>query len=146
MISSGQAFWIRASGSSPTLIADETVKASPTGSFQFYRLSNPSEDKLTISLSNGTAMDQAFLKINPAAKSALDDYDGPKLDNSLFNLSTVSSDNIKMAINATNDFSCSQQIELNIVKPGTTTIPNGNYQMSFEGTGFLWKRSYHDIK
>jgi hypothetical protein len=141
-IASGQAFWVRATASGATLKATEAVKSSG-GSFQFYRQINPSNDHIEISITNGLLSDNANYKLNSNSQPALDDFDGPKLDNARLNLSTISSDKIKMAINSTNQLACGSAILMDISIPGIdpqtnqafSIMPDGNYKLNFSMNG-----------
>jgi trimeric autotransporter adhesin len=132
-IASGQAFWVRATTATTTLTALETVKAAPAaGSYQFYRIANPGTDNLTISVDNGTITDQAVIRLNPSAQTTLDNFDGPKLDNDFFDLSTLSSDNIQMAVNAMSSITCGSQLTMNL-----KDFTAGNYHLNFKAGGLI---------
>jgi hypothetical protein len=55
-------------------------------------------------------------------------WDAVKSDNSLFNISTLSQDDIALAINATPETFCEKETRLNI-----TNAPAGNYSLVFQG-------------
>ena len=131
-IATGQAFWVRATAASPVLQFSEDVKALAGSSITFYRKASPLNDKLVIKVTNGTIEDKAYVKINPAAKATLDEFDGPKMDNTLFDLSTLSSDNTTMAINAISQIQCGDQIKINL-----KDFTAGSYTLSFESAGLL---------
>ncbi|WP_143785562.1 T9SS type A sorting domain-containing protein [Ohtaekwangia koreensis] len=131
-IALGQAFWVRATGASPSLTFSEDVKAPQGSSYSFYRKASPVLDRLTITVSNGTLEDKAFVKVNSAAKATLDNYDGPKMDNSLFDLSTLSSDNVRMAINAVDNLACGSQVRIDM-----KDFTKGSYKFTFESAGLL---------
>jgi hypothetical protein len=136
VIALGQAFWVRTTASSPSLKIAEQAKVSGVA-HAFYRQANPGTDKLTITLISGNLQDEAYLKINPKAKPSLDDFDGPKMSNNFFDLSTLSSDNVPLAINAINESICGLTIPLHIVKSGSTVMENGRYSLSFLRSGFF---------
>lgn len=153
LIASSQSFWVRTTGTGATLTANENVKA--TGSHQFYRMAQPSQDVVEISLENGIFSDKTYYRLNPNAAPTLDDLDGPKLHNSTINLSTLSSDKMKMAVNTTNALSCNSTIQIDIATPGVdpntdapyTTMPDGTYQLNFAMTGLLstYNLILHDV-
>ncbi len=131
-IAVGQAFWVRATAASPSLTFTEDVKAAPGSSYSFYRKATPVLDRLTITVTNGSITDKAFVKVNPSAKSSLDNFDGPKMDNTLFDLSTLSSDNIPMAINAVEEITCGSTVKVNI-----KDFTAGSYKLNFQSAGLL---------
>jgi len=148
VIASGQGFWVRTSAQAPStfsLKASEGVKAAAGSSYQFYRVANPVIDNLEISIANGAIQDKAIYKLNSNSVASLDDFDGPKLDNALLNLSTLSSENYKMAINSTNALPLNAPIQIYISTPGADPqtsepykiMPDGNYTLSFGMNGLF---------
>lgn len=131
-IALGQAFWVRATGASPSLTFSEDVKAPQGSSYSFYRKATPVLDRLTITVTNGSITDKAFVKVNPAAKSSLDNFDGPKLENTLFDISTLSSENIPMAINAVEAITCGSAVKINL-----KDFTAGSYKLNFQGAGLV---------
>lgn len=131
-IAVGQAFWVRATGASPSLTFTEDVKAAPGSSYSFFRKATPVLDRLTITVTNGSITDKAFVKVNPAAKSSLDNFDGPKMDNTLFDISTLSSDNVPMAINAVEGITCGSAVKINL-----KDFTAGSYKLNFQGAGLV---------
>ena len=111
-IASGQSFWVRATGAGASLTIREAVKV-PEGA-TFYRSDRALIPSFAVTLSKGSVSDVAYYKIRPAANSGLDDWDGVKLDNALFDLSFVAPGNIAMAIHATNRLPCDTTIQLNV--------------------------------
>jgi trimeric autotransporter adhesin len=131
-IAVGQAFWVRATAAAPSLTFTEEVKAAPGSSYSFFRTAKPVLDRLTITVTNGSITDKAFVKVNPAAKSSLDNFDGPKMDNTLFDISTLSSENIPMAINAVEQITCGSAVKINL-----KDFTAGSYKMNFQGAGLV---------
>jgi hypothetical protein len=131
-IAVGQAFWVRATAASPSLTFTEDIKAAPGSSYSFFRKASPVLDRLTITVTNGSITDKAFVKVNPAAKSSLDNFDGPKMDNSLFDISTLSSENIPMAINAVEEITCGSAVKINL-----KDFTAGSYKLNFQGAGLV---------
>lgn len=136
VIASGQAFWVRATAKAPSLKIMENAKVSGV-THAFYRQANLVMDKLTITLTNANLQDEAYIKINPFSKPSLDDFDGPKMSNSFFDISTLSSDGVSLAVNSINESICGVSIPLRIVKSGANVMDNGRYSLSFLKTGFF---------
>jgi hypothetical protein len=111
-IASGQSFWVRATGAGASLTIKEGVKV-PEGAI-FYRTDRAPIPSFAVTLSKGSVSDVAYYKIRPAANSGLDDWDGVKLDNAMFDLSFVVPGNIAMAIHATNRLPCDTVIQLSM--------------------------------
>lgn len=126
-IAMGQAFWVRVTGT-PTFSINEQAKTGTAATF--FRTGEP--DRLTLLLVKGTQEDKAIVNINPNAKTTLDDFDGPKLDNTLFDLSTLSEEGVSLAINAIDHIACGSILPIN-VKDLTT----GSYTLSVEGLGIF---------
>lgn len=119
LIASGQSFWVRATGVNPKLTIREGVKVA--GGATFYRREQVAISSFAISLTNGPITDVAYYKIRPTAKPTLDDWDGLKLDNELFDIAIVGNDEKSFAIHATNQMPCDSIIHLSLkdVAPGT---------------------------
>lgn len=124
-IATGQAFWVRVTGTHSFVINEQAKSGNGA---TFYRTGEP--DRLSMSLKKGTVIDKAIVNINPLSMSTLDDFDGPKLDNTLFDISTVSNDGISMAINATNAINCGSVLPLKV-----KDLTNGTYELSFDRLG-----------
>jgi hypothetical protein len=125
VIAMGQAFWVRATGTPSFSINEQAKTGNPA---TFYRTASP--NKLSINLTNGAVTDKAIVKINSESSNKFDDFDGPKLDNSLFEISTLSEDGIKMAVNSMNKINCGTVLPI-MVKNLTV----GSYEISFERLG-----------
>ena len=119
-----ESFYVMASGANPQLSINESAKSLHTIETQeslqniFVTLSDQQwSDDLVI-----TTNSDASLMFEPAT-DALKFYG----DNSVPNISTLSSDNVKLAINSIPEFSAAQDIEMMI------NIPiEGNYTLSFD--------------
>lgn len=133
-IATGQAFFIQTTGASPVLTSTESVKA--LASTSFIRQIAPS-NILRITLSQGNLKDEAVIHFRDSATSNFDfSYDALKLknlknDNSstpFMNLSSLSADNNKLAINSLPLFSsqCSMNIPLDV-----SDVPAGTYNLNF---------------
>ncbi len=124
-IATGQAFWVRVTGAHSFIINEQAKSGNGA---TFFRTGEP--DKLSVSLTKGAITDRAIVNINSESTSMLDDFDGPKLDNTLFDLSTLSEDGISMAINSINAIGCGSALPMKV-----KDMTNGTYQMSFERLG-----------
>jgi len=133
-IASGQAFWVRASADNQTLGFRENTKVS--ASTTFYR--SIADDAIAITLTRGAITDKAVLKLNPNASASLDIFDGPKLNNAMFDFATLSEESIAMAINAVDKIACGTDVPLSFK---FYTNPNGTYTMNFAPTGLF--ANYH---
>lgn len=122
LIASGQAFWVRATASSPVLTIFEGAKTSTTGAF--FREEQPEVDVLQFVLSDGDFTDKAYYRFREEASDLMDDFDAIKLNNSSFDLSTLSEDGVAMAINAVHEVTCDDPIQLQIkdMEAGSYTL------------------------
>ncbi len=127
VIAQGQAFWVRVTGT-PNFSINEQAKTS-NGSI-FYRTG--SIDKLSINLTKGNVTDKAIVKINPQSNGRLDDFDGPKLDNTLFDVSTLSEEGMSMAVNSLDKVNCGGNLAMKI-----KDMTNGSYDFTFERQGLF---------
>lgn len=134
-IATGQGFWVRATGSSPALTINELAKTSATATF--YRVSEEPVDVLEMVLTNGQATDHAYIRYRQDALNTLDDYDGPKLRNAIFDLFTFSADSIPMAINAVNNWNCEGPVYI-----GLRNMANGSYRISLNPQGAFGQYIY----
>jgi hypothetical protein len=128
-IAPGQAFWVRATAANPVLTITETSKTiTPNTSGEFFRenTSIPVQvSTLPIFLSDGVITDKAFVKLRSESQNTLDDWDAPKLDNDVFDLYTISEDNVSMAINAR------KSIEAGLIIPlGIRDLETRQYTLS----------------
>jgi len=128
-IATGQAFWIQTNGINPVLQVREGAK-NTTGSF--FRTGGLELSYIKVKLSKGTITDAAYVRLREGAKLERDQYDAVKLDNDLFDISTLSSDNVAMAINALPELSCDQVVNLNV-----KDLTVGTYSLSIELAGLF---------
>jgi len=125
-IPSGQAFWIQATNASPSLTIKESAKSPDNGSSNtnFYRENTtPIFGSFRFTLTGNGNSDPAFLYISSSENDGFDKLtDSEKRSNSYFNLSTFSSDSVKLAINQLSGSftSCNKAVGVNIdnVTPG----------------------------
>ena len=132
VIATGQAFWVRATDDNPVLTIHESAKSSLTGIFFRENVREENIPTLAISLKKGTDVDVAYYKVRKNAKPELDDLDGPKLNNVIFDISTLTPDGISMAINATDKPLCGEPLRLRI-----QDVTNGTYQISAQRKGLF---------
>lgn len=126
VLATGQAFWVRVTSATPNFSINEQAKTTNAG--VFYRTA--AENKLVISMSKDNVTDLAIIKLNPESVARLDNYDGPKMDNALFDISTLSEEGISMAVNSLNQIACGQALPIRI-----KDMTAGIYQLSFNLKG-----------
>jgi hypothetical protein len=126
VIATGQGFWVRATGASPQLTIREGVKSTSNAEY-FRKQTIPA---IIISLRQGTLEDKAFVKLRPTSKETLDYWDAPKLNNELFDIATLSSDNLAMAINAIPSLNCQSTIKVKL-----TDLTKGFYTFKISSHG-----------
>ncbi|HEU5292337.1 MAG TPA: T9SS type A sorting domain-containing protein, partial [Cyclobacteriaceae bacterium] len=138
-IATGQAFWARATGASPSLQVTETVKSSTTGAF--FREAEIELDQFVLTLFDGIVEDHAYYWVSGDASNAVDDLDAPKLNNfrntgsvPLIDLATYShgDGSIPMAINSVNSLNCAEAIRIY-----TNDLDVGTYTLSLETFGSI---------
>ena len=126
-IAPGQAFWIQTL-TSPSLTVAENAKQTTDRSF-FRSADDDRKDVLSITMKNDAVSDVAYILYTDKSTENYDKiWDAGKAENSLFNISTLSKDNIALAINATPEIYCEKETRLNI-----TNAAAGNYSLSFQG-------------
>lgn len=121
IIDAGQAFFVRTTGTSPVLKVKEKAKISSDV------LDVPSSvSHVKVYLKQAAKKDVAVVAMTPYGSDAFDAaFDGIKLNNEgMFNIATLSSDEVRLAINNASDDFCSKEIDLDItnVSAGTYTI------------------------
>jgi hypothetical protein len=132
-IAMGQGFFVQATAGSPVLSATETVKVAGTQT-TFFREAEPS-NVLSIVLTNGTVNDEAVVYFNSSASPSFDfQLDAVKIKNlqnansttPFMNISTISEDNRRLAINAMPESFCASAVKIDVAD-----VPAGSYQLSF---------------
>lgn len=129
-IAQGQSFWVQTNNSSPTLTSTESVKVSNSDPV-FFRMHSAEtvESRLLITLSDAKSADKALIQFRKGATEEFDSqFDATKLNNLIFNLSSLSPSGLKLAANVLPRTGCSSSIKLNL----TNIIP-GSYDLKFEG-------------
>lgn len=130
VVAPGQSFWIQTISGSPTLTVQETAKVVNDGAF--YRAAED-DNKILVTMRKGSLTDVIAIRFTDEATTAYDlALDGIKLDNSYFNLSSLTSDNQAMALNNTALNYCEQEVKLRITNAAT-----GNYTLDVTGIANL---------
>ncbi len=123
-ISQGQAFWVKATGASPSIQITEDAKIG-VQSAVFFREKAPA-NQLTISLKNNSFVDRTFLHFSDNSFDGIEEtLDAIKRDNTYFNLSSQIN-NIDLAINSMSIDFCEKSIPLNV-----RNIALGHYSFDF---------------
>lgn len=125
-IASGQAFWVKASGTGiPILQASENVKAPGTQT-SFFRQQAPTQ-LLRVTLAQGAVSDEAVIHFRDDATNDFDAVaDAIKMNNTGFNLSTQLSGKEKLAINSLSKASCNTTLQVLV-----ESAAKGNYTLNF---------------
>jgi hypothetical protein len=136
VIATGQAFWVKATAASPTLIVHEAAKS--TSSQQFFRKSSKPVNGLEVSLSNGSAKDASWLLLNPSATLALDvQYDRVKWEGETMSVSFETGSETQLMYSVINEVGNHQiPVTVKTMVPGTFTI-------NFEQVGTM--PEYNDL-
>lgn len=122
-IAPGQAFFVRATSANPVLRLQEIVKV--TNTVEFFRERAPIEiPSFSLTLSDGSQYDAAYVKLVAEALPGFDSLDAPKLYNPTFSFSTLATDNRAMAINAISGLHCNDSfpLEMKDATAGSYTI------------------------
>ncbi|MEI9921065.1 MAG: T9SS type A sorting domain-containing protein [Bacteroidota bacterium] len=125
-IATGQAFWIKANGLGvPALQTDEKSKAPGTQA-TFFR-EGTTVDLLRITMRQGAVRDEAVIHFRPDATPGFDsNADAWKLKNVFINISSLSEDGERLAINSWSALTCGISIKLDVDQ-----IPAGSYLLVF---------------
>lgn len=126
-IATGQAFWVQTTSASPSLLAAESVKA-PGQVTNFFRESKPA-DLIRITLIKGTSRDETVIHFREDATEKFDvNVDARKLKNNVLNVSTLSQDQVDLAINSQPSFGCGST---KVLKLKIADVSIGNYTFNF---------------
>jgi len=125
-IAPGQAFWVQSISATPSLTITE--KAKSTDQQSLYREADDQTSHITMLLKQGTKEDHTFVAFTEYGTDEFDaEFDAIKQQNvGLYNFSTLSSNNVDIAINNMADKFCSKTIKLNL--QNTTA---GSYTLVF---------------
>jgi poly(3-hydroxybutyrate) depolymerase len=135
LIAQGQAFWVKATSANPSLTIQETAKATTDATM--FRTKEESRPSLTISLNHNGLTDRTFLKFNNHSGLKFDPQrDGLKQRNSYYNLSTLTSDSVLVAIKNMPD-TCSATLALSV-----QNVKAGSYSFQFSGSAFDTEREF----
>lgn len=126
IIAPGQAFWVQAVTANPSLTIHE--KAKRTNTSTFFREEESTINSITIRLSNGTLEDEAYIIVGDEYEDTYEPgIDGMKMKNQILNLSTLSSENVKLIFNNISNSFCEKTVALSV-----DDVTPGNYTLSFE--------------
>ena len=129
-IAMGQAFWVKSNGTASTsLSANENVKTAGTQT-TFFRIASPS-DLLRVTLRQGSVRDETVIHFREDASENYDHQaDAYKLRNLNFNLSSLTSDEVKLAINSLPTLTCGKTVKLDIsdVKAGAYSLELSEFE------------------
>ena len=126
-IAAGQAFFVKSDGGVPVLTATETIKVGGTQTTYFRQATIP--DMIRVTLRQGTTADESVIRFTSDATSKFDaQWDAYKLKNPVaFNVSSFTSDNKKLAINAMPPMqSC-----LAVIKMDVSNVTAGSFTLDF---------------
>jgi hypothetical protein len=127
IISSNQAFWIKAKSAGASLLATEDVKTSQA--VNFFRNTNV-QNAIRVKLQNSQSTDETIIVMNENATNDFDDhYDALKLYspvNGIHNISSKQGDS-RLAINSVNPLDLPSEVPLEI----KVSVP-GFYSLKFE--------------
>jgi hypothetical protein len=129
LIAKGTSFFIEGNAPSMTLISTENVKSTSSA---VTHKSNNSPTYIELAISDSKHTDRAFIQFATGASLSLDSLDVSKLTNAIFNISTLSQDQIDLSINAINKADCNSDIPLNIYY-----INPGSYQLDWKNISSL---------
>lgn len=126
IIAPGQAFWVQAVNANPSLTIHE--KAKRTNTSTFFREGESTVNSITMRLSNGTLEDEAYIIVGDEYEDTYEPgIDGMKFKNQILNLSSLSSENVKLIFNNVSNSFCEKTIALSV-----EDVTPGNYTLSFE--------------
>lgn len=148
LIAPGQSFWVQTLVGGSSLTVNEAAKAA--GNYSFFRLDQPTEDILELTLTKGTTgtTDNARIVIRDGSTAVYDMYDAYKFNNNIDNGSaitevqdistlTVEATPKALAVNAIPSMSCTQTFNVrvtNFVNSGETVV---NYTLAINPTGAM---------
>jgi poly(3-hydroxybutyrate) depolymerase len=114
VIPQGQAFWVRTINASPSLTIHETAKTS-LGNGTLFRVAddNEAQHNLALELRHGNLSDKTYISLRSNAVNRFEELtDAVKQKNGFFNISTLSSDSVVLAINNLSTADCSHAVNL----------------------------------
>lgn len=125
IIGSGEAFWVRTYNQSPGLVITEKAKAVTPGGAPFPE----APAHIVVKLQQGGREDAACILFTEAGTDAFDNlYDALKKPNEgMFNLSSLTGNNINVAVNTLGNSFCSKTVKLNVQQ-----VAPGNYMLGFD--------------
>lgn len=132
-IASGQSFWVKAESSTDlTFVATEEVKTNETTT-AFLRTQGP-RDYMIVALNQGSLRDETAVVFRDGASGAYDSgLDSEKMQNTIFNISSLTSDKKDVALNVL-PWDCQNRVTLNI-----HNVTAGSYTLDFSKLGSFTK-------
>lgn len=128
LIAQGQSFWVRTTTATPSLTVQETAKADAQASL-FRQKEDETSLSLSVELRHKDLVDRTYLKFRESGSDAFDQLlDAVKQKNGYFNVSTLSTDSVSLAINNLQHTVCGGIPFL------LETRTNGTYSMIFQGS------------
>lgn len=121
-VAPGQAFYVRATTSTPSVLISEEAKSASQP--LLYRTATPN-NYVSIYLHSNDFSDVAYVIFREENNDFFEnDFDGIKKQNSVFNISTLSSDSIELMYNKVSNEYCTKSIVLSIkdASPGEYTL------------------------
>ncbi len=126
IIASGQAFWVKATASSPTMTFKEAYKSASTPT-QLFKTTEGGAFKLRVIKDSANA-DEVFVKYLAGATTLLDDYDVIKLGSQI-SISAYGTDNKYLALTTRPLTTQNDTIRLYL-----NVASSGNYNMTFSNS------------
>ncbi|MBT1701459.1 fibronectin type III domain-containing protein [Fulvivirgaceae bacterium PWU4] len=125
IIGSGQAFWVRTYNQSPSLMVTEKAKTVTPEIAPVPETAT----HIVVRLMQGAREDATYILFTETGTDAFDDlYDAIKKQNEgMFNLSSLTGNNINVAVNTLGNSFCSKTVKLNVQQ-----VPPGNYTLGFD--------------
>ena len=121
-IAPGQAFYVQSVSGSPSVVISETAKS--TGQPLLYRETTP-QNYVSIYLHSDDITDVGFLVFRNDNKDEFENmHDGVKKPQTIFGVSTLSSDEVELAVNKMSFDFCSKSVDISIdnANPGNYTL------------------------
>lgn len=128
IIGQGQAFLVRTTGASPALTVTQQAIADTSANVWRKKQNEADAEYLTITLKQNDLVDRTFMKFSEDGNDGFNENDAVKRENGYFNLSSLSSDAVSLAINEVSESFCDRNLSLMLEATA------GNYTLLFEGS------------
>jgi len=145
-IASGQSIWVRATGPNPSLVIREGVKVVDGAAF--YRAGSIDIPSFVLLLKKDTFIDKAYYKVRSEAMKSVDDWDAIKMENDNFDISSLSSDSVSLAINAQPGLPC----DTKVIPIRIKDLRRGSYKIElktkfeFKNYTYTWIDQFHKVE